>query len=261
MYVRNPPLLSLPSHQHHQITLVSTRAERRDWQEFRERFGTNTADFKIRWHSMFGRWPKPTELDDYLTQRKILRANLGRKSTMKTPKPTTKTSVVDISELSFDPDIGYQANAERAIHLLLRSLGQDPTREGLQDTPRRMAKMLMELCSREEFAFTTFDAKDQNGSSISEMIVQSPIYFASLCAHHCLPFVGTASLAYIPNNRIVGLSKLARTVAYCAKGLARHFCMEMRGVKAHDAWTITSCLRGVLLTESEARLEFMALTK
>jgi len=174
--------------------------------------------------------------------------------------------------------------AERAVADLLRALGQDITSEGLKDTPRRMAAMLMELCTPEEFNFTTFDSK-----KTSEMIVQSPIHFASLCAHHCLPFVGTASVAYIPNGRIVGLSKLARAVAYCAKGLqtqeyittavadlleeklsplgvgvilrARHLCMEIRGAKAHDTWTTTSCLRGALLKEAETRAEFMALVK
>ena len=174
--------------------------------------------------------------------------------------------------------------AEKAVKELLEALGQDTTSEGLQETPRRMAAMLSELCTREEFKFTTFDSK-----KTSEMIIQSPIHFSSLCAHHCLPFVGTASVAYIPNGRIVGLSKLARAVAYCAKGLqtqeyittavadlieeklapigvgvilrARHLCMEMRGAKAHDTWTTTSCLRGAFLTLPEVRAEFMALTR
>lgn len=174
--------------------------------------------------------------------------------------------------------------AERAVKELLEALGQDTTSEGLQETPRRMAAMFLELCTPEPFKFTTFDA-----GKTSEMIVQSSIHFSSLCAHHALPFVGTASVAYLPKGRIVGLSKLARTVAYCSKGLqtqeyigtaiadmleenlaplgvgvilrARHFCMEMRGAKAHDTWTTTSCLRGAFLTEPEVRAEFMMLAK
>lgn len=177
-----------------------------------------------------------------------------------------------------------QKRAEDAVEALLEALGQDVSSEGLRGTPRRMASMLLELCTPVPFEFTTFESR-----KTSEMIVQSPIHFASLCAHHCLPFVGVASVAYIPEKRIVGLSKLARTVAYCAKGLqtqeyittaiadtleenlkplgvgvilrARHFCMEMRGPRAHDTWTTTSCLRGALLKEPEARAEFIALSK
>ena len=177
-----------------------------------------------------------------------------------------------------------QKRAEGAIKSLLEALGQNIHSEGLKETPRRMAAMFLELCTPEPFKFTTFE-----GKKTSEMIVQSPIHFSSLCAHHALPFVGVASVGYIPNGRIVGLSKLARTVAYCAKGLqtqeyvttsiadmleeklsplgvgvilrARHFCMEMRGAKAHDTWTTTSCLRGAFLTEHEVRAEFMALTR
>jgi GTP cyclohydrolase IA len=174
-----------------------------------------------------------------------------------------------------------QLNAEHYIQGLLVALGEDPVREGLRDTPRRMAAMLRELCTREEFAFTTFNAE-----GMSEMVVQSPIPFHSLCEHHCLPFVGEASVCYIPGDRIVGLSKLARAVHYCSRGLqnqerittavaemlqerlqpqgvgvvirARHFCMEMRGVKAHDTWTTTSCMKGALFTKPEARAEFLS---
>src|SRR5258706_10185115 len=157
----------------------------------------------------------------------------------------------------FNENIGYQANGERAIRLLLESIGEDPTREGLQETPRRMVTMLMDLCHRKPFTFTTFDSE-----GMSEMIVQSNIPFHSLCEHHVLPFMGVAAVAYIPNGKIVGLSKLTRAVQYCSKGLqnqeritcavadmleenlipagvgvvlrARHLCMELRGVQAPD---------------------------
>lgn len=174
--------------------------------------------------------------------------------------------------------------AEAAVRELLLSLDCDTEREGLRDTPRRVAKMLAGLCAPEPFSFTAFDAEGTN-----EMVVQAPIPFESLCEHHMLPFVGTAAVAYIPDGRIVGLSKLARTVRYCASGLqnqeritkavadmlqenlkplgvgvvlrARHLCMEMRGVRAADVYTTTSCLRGALLEDAKARDEFLRLAR
>jgi GTP cyclohydrolase IA len=174
--------------------------------------------------------------------------------------------------------------AERAIKELLRTLGENVDREGLQETPRRMAAMLHTLCTKEEFNFTAFDSE-----GMDQMVVQSNIPFHSLCEHHVLPFLGTASVAYIPNGKIVGLSKLTRAVHYCAKGLqnqeritqaiakmlednlkplgvgvvlkARHLCMELRGVEAPNVWSTTSCMRGLLLTDASARAEFLTLTK
>ncbi|MEN6605871.1 MAG: GTP cyclohydrolase I FolE [Bryobacteraceae bacterium] len=171
---------------------------------------------------------------------------------------------------------------EGSIQLMLHNLGQDVTREGLKDTPRRMATMLRKLCDGEPFVFTTFE-----NEGINEMVVQSPIPFYSLCEHHVLPFIGTAAVAYIPNGRIVGLSKLARAVQYCARGLqnqerittavadllevnlhpngigvvlqARHLCMEMRGVQVPGVYTTTSCLRGAIKEDGRAREEFMQL--
>jgi GTP cyclohydrolase I len=182
------------------------------------------------------------------------------------------------------PELGGPS-AEHAVRDLLVALGEDPTREGLLDTPRRVVAMLKEMLTPVPFNFTTFE----NEGHINEMIVQSAIPFYSLCAHHIVPFMGLAYVAYIPNDRIVGLSKLARTVGHCAKGLqtqeqitsgvadmlsehlhplgvgvvlrARHLCVEMRGVKAHDTWTTTSCLRGAFLTSPEVRAEFMTLAR
>ena len=168
------------------------------------------------------------------------------------------------------------------VRWLLRALGQDMDREGLRETPRRVVKMLRELTTPEPFNFTVFASE-----GMSEMIVQAPIPFRSLCEHHMLPFVGTAAVCYVPRERIVGLSKLARAVHYCAAGLqnqerittavadmlahnldtpdvgvvlrARHLCMEMRGVRAPDVFTTTSCLRGALLDDARARDEFLRL--
>lgn len=177
-----------------------------------------------------------------------------------------------------------QLAMEKAVSSLLLALGEKPEREGLKETPRRMAKMLLELCHRQEFNFTTFEAEGMN-----EMIVQTNIPLQSLCEHHMLPFMGTAAVAYIPDGKIVGLSKLARAVKFCSAGLqnqeritkaiaemlelnlkpkgigvvikARHLCMELRGVCAPNVYTTTSDLRGVLLDEASARAEFMSLIK
>ena len=183
------------------------------------------------------------------------------------------------------PDTLRGANAqaaETAVSRLLQALGHDLSREGLRETPRRVAKMLADLCTPEPFTFTVFDAEGMN-----EMIVQSNIPLQSLCEHHMLPFVGTAAVCYIPKGKIVGLSKLSRAVRYCSRGLqnqeritksiadmleqnlqpmgvgvvlrARHLCMELRGVRDPDVWTTTSCMRGALMEDAKARAEFLAL--
>lgn len=173
--------------------------------------------------------------------------------------------------------------AQDAVRQLLAALGEDVSREGLQETPARVVKFLRSLVRPEPFDLTTFDSE-----GLSEMIIQTGIPFASLCEHHMLPFLGTATVAYIPGQRIVGLSKLARAVQFCAAGLnnqeritmrvadilqgiqpvgigvvlrARHTCMEIRGIKAAGTWTTTSELRGALYDKPEARAEFLALAR
>lgn len=173
---------------------------------------------------------------------------------------------------------------EENFRRILEYLGEDPIREGLADTPKRYIKFMKQFLTPEEFDFTTF-----KNEGIDEMIVQKDIPFFSLCEHHTVPFFGTATVAYIPGERIVGLSKLARTVRYYAgrfqnqeritqqvadrleKELsplgaavtlrARHFCMEMRGAKVHDTHTITSKLTGAFKEKPETRAEYMALTE
>lgn len=164
----------------------------------------------------------------------------------------------------------------------LISAYDNPDREGLKDTPRRYVKFLDEFFDAPEFNFTTFE-----GEGYDEMVVQSNIPFFSLCEHHMAPFFGTAAIAYIPGSKIVGLSKLARTLEFFsrrlqnqeritkqvaefiqekldAKGVgvilkARHLCVEMRGVRKHDTWTTTSKLMGVF-NEHRVRDEFMKLS-
>lgn len=167
---------------------------------------------------------------------------------------------------------------------ILEYLGEDPNREGLRDTPKRYIKFLKEFLKPKEFNFTTFDAEGTD-----EMIIQTNIPFYSLCEHHIAPFFGVANVAYIPNGKIVGLSKLARTVDLYAnrfqnqerittqiaerlqkelqpKGVAvtlkaQHLCMCMRGVKKHDTWTHTSKMIGAFKQDQKARNEFLSLIK
>tara|TARA_R110000824_G_scaffold107747_4_gene254276 strand:+ start:422 stop:1249 length:828 start_codon:yes stop_codon:yes gene_type:complete len=168
---------------------------------------------------------------------------------------------------------------EDNIVRILEYLGEDPTREGLQDTPKRYIKFMKEFLTPKEFNFTCFDSEGTD-----EMIVQTNIPFYSLCEHHIAPFFGVANIAYIPNGKIVGLSKLARTLDLYANRLqnqeritsevaerlekelsplgiavtlkAQHLCMNMRGVKKHNTWTTTSKMIGVFKDDHKARNEF-----
>lgn len=165
---------------------------------------------------------------------------------------------------------------------LLHNLGENPNREGLKETPERVMKFYREFLSPDKFNFTTFE-----GENYDEMIIQKDIPFFSLCEHHLAPFFGTATVAYIPDGKIVGLSKLARTVDLYARRFqnqeritsqiaerlteelqprgvavtlkARHFCMEMRGIKTHDVQTITTKLSGAFRDKPEARAEFLSI--
>jgi GTP cyclohydrolase I len=162
---------------------------------------------------------------------------------------------------------------------ILQYLGEDPTREGLKETPKRYIKFMKEFLTPKEFNFTCFDAEGTD-----EMIVQTNIPFYSLCEHHIAPFFGVANIAYIPNGKIVGLSKLARTLDLYANRLqnqerittqiaerlqkelnplgvavtlkAQHLCMNMRGVKKHNTWTTTSKILGVFKDDDKVRNEF-----
>lgn len=171
-------------------------------------------------------------------------------------------------------------NVEDNVLRILQYMGEDVTREGLKDTPKRYIKFLTEFLTPKEFNFTAFDAEGTD-----EMIIQTNIPFYSLCEHHIAPFFGVANVAYIPNEKIVGLSKLARTVDLYSNRLqnqerittqiaeritlelnprgvavslkAQHLCMNMRGVKKHDTWTITTKLLGAFKEDDKARNEFL----
>jgi GTP cyclohydrolase I len=174
--------------------------------------------------------------------------------------------------------------AERAAAELLRALGADLDDEGLCDTPRRMAETYAELLTPEPFRPTTFP----NDGGYDEMVLAGSIPFHSLCMHHLLPFHGVAHIAYLPDARIVGLSKLARVVDLFARDLqvqerlttqiagwleehlepkgvgvvleAEHLCMSLRGVEKPGARTVTSALRGLVRDDARTRQEFFHLT-
>jgi GTP cyclohydrolase I len=175
--------------------------------------------------------------------------------------------------------------AEAAAAELLAALGTDRAREGLRETPRRIVDVYSELLSPEPFNPTTFP----NDGGYDELVVAREIPFHSLCEHHLLPFAGVAHVGYLPGERIVGLSKLARVVDYFSRALqvqerltteiarwleseleprgvgvvleAEHSCMSLRGVAKPGATTVTSALFGVLRDDQRTRGEFLSLTR
>jgi len=173
--------------------------------------------------------------------------------------------------------------AEDAVRDLLRALGQDPTSPHLVDTPRRVAAAYAELLTPREFSLTTFP----NDEGYDELVIARDIPLTSLCEHHLLPFTGVVSVGYLPGDRILGLSKLARVVELFARRLqvqerltkqvadwlqehlhpkgvgvviqAEHLCMSLRGVQAPGCRTVTSALHGLLREDPRSRAEFFAL--
>lgn len=178
---------------------------------------------------------------------------------------------------------------EQAVKLILEAIGEDPNREGLLDTPKRVAKMYNEVFSGinedpSEHFKTIF------GEDHEELVLVKDISFYSMCEHHLVPFYGKAHVAYIPKGgKVTGLSKLARAVEAVAKrpqlqeritstiansinqsldphGVmvvveAEHMCMTMRGIKKPGAQTVTSAVRGIFRKDEAARAEVLSLIK
>lgn len=173
--------------------------------------------------------------------------------------------------------------AEAAATDLLSALGMDLTEATLAETPRRIAKAYAELLTPREFNLTTFP----NDEQYDELVLAREIPFTSVCEHHLLPFSGTAAVGYLPGQRILGLSKLARVVEKFARrpqvqermtkqvanwlddhldprgvGVvlsAEHSCMTVRGVQARGSSTVTSALTGLIRSDERSRAEFLAL--
>ncbi|ATW52998.1 GTP cyclohydrolase I [Streptomyces xantholiticus] len=176
------------------------------------------------------------------------------------------------------------AAAELAAGQFLQALGISTDSESLRGTPGRMARAYAELFSPRPFDLTTFP----NDEGYDELVLARGIPLRSVCEHHLLPFVGTAHIGYLPGNRILGLSKLARVLEHFAcrpqvqerltkqvadwlqdqlepKGVgvviqAEHTCMTLRGALATGTTTMTSTLLGLLRTDGRSRSEFLALT-
>ena len=169
---------------------------------------------------------------------------------------------------------------KKLVRELLIEIGEDPTREGLARTPERIADAYREI-------FSGYDSNSELSvqfSEDSEVVVVRDIQFYSMCEHHMLPFFGEVSIGYIPNDTIIGISKLARTVEYYSKSLntqeyftdnianylqdklnplgigilvnGRHLCQEMRGVKKQGEM-VTSCLKGNFLKDIKVKEEFI----
>ena len=176
-------------------------------------------------------------------------------------------------------------DAERAVRDLLLALGRDPSSPHLADTPRRVAESFNQMLTPREFDLTTF----ANDEHYDELVLARDIPVQSMCEHHMLPFTGVAHVGYIPGDRILGLSKLARVVELFARDLqvqerltvqvadwlqehlaprgvgvvieAEHMCMSLRGVQATGSRTITSAVHGLMRQDARSRQEFFALTR
>ena len=180
-------------------------------------------------------------------------------------------------------------SVENAVREILVDIGEDPERQGLRDTPERMADMFKELtagyraCPYKIINEALFDIK------YDEMVVVKDIEFYSLCEHHMLPFFGKIHVAYLPKGRVIGLSKIPRIVDAFARRLqvqerltqqvaeairditnpagvgviceAQHFCMMMRGVEKQASSTITSAMLGAFRDQRETREELLALAR
>src|SRR3954462_11172116 len=186
---------------------------------------------------------------------------------------------------ALDPAQMDHERMQAAVADLLEALGIDLTDESLQDTPRRVAAAYSELLTPLPFEATTFP----NDEGYDELVVARGIPFHSLCEHHLLPFTGVAHVAYLPGDRIVGLSKLGRVVESFARRLqvqermtvqiadwveeylnprgvgvvleAEHMCMSLRGVQKPGTITVTSALHGFVRDDARTRQGFLAFTR
>ncbi|KQV08439.1 GTP cyclohydrolase [Leifsonia sp. Root112D2] len=192
------------------------------------------------------------------------------------PEATALHAVPDTSAVD-------RPRAVRAVAELLQAFGRDVSSPHLSATPRRVVDAFEELLTPVDFDLTTFP----NDEGYDELVLVKDIPFHSLCEHHLLPFRGVAHIAYLPGERILGLSKLARVLEYFARDLqvqerltiqvadwlqenlsprgvgvvleAEHMCMSLRGVQVAGTTTVTSALHGTIRDDARARSEFFAL--
>jgi GTP cyclohydrolase IA len=187
--------------------------------------------------------------------------------------------------ITHDPAPVDLDRAEEAATEMLAALGLPIDSADMFETPRRLVHAYAEMLTVPEFDSTTFD----NSAGYDEMVLVSDIPVRSLCEHHLLPFVGVAHVGYLPGDRILGLSKFARTVEFFARRAqtqerltteiaehlqerllpqgvgvvieADHTCMTLRGARAEGAHTVTAALRGRMRDDPKTRAEFLSLTR
>lgn len=201
------------------------------------------------------------------------------------PSYNRRFDIRSVSAHPADPAC-FKVSPEDAIKRLIAvASGKDPDKvSGLKDTPRRVFRALLDMTTRDpespELLFRVFDEPHD------EMVIVKNVDFTSLCEHHMMPFTGVAHVGYIPDGKVIGLSKIPRVVDWCAKGLhlqerlttevadvidknlkpkgvgvvieATHGCVSCRGVKKQNVRMVTSCLRGAFKSDSATRAEFMA---
>jgi len=186
-------------------------------------------------------------------------------------------------------DKGRDVDLECNVKKMLKLLGEDSERKGLIDTPKRVAKALHFLTSGNNLSVEEVVRDALYEEKCEEMVIVKDVEFYSLCEHHLLPFFGRAHVGYLPQNRVIGLSKIARVVDVFARRLqvqerlttqiasglldvlnahgvavvleASHFCMVMRGVQKQNSKTVTSSMLGAFRDDSRSRSEFMELIR
>ena len=180
-------------------------------------------------------------------------------------------------------------STENLYRELLSRVGEDPTRDGLRDTPKRMEKSMAFLTRGYSMSVEDVLHKALFDVDYDEMVIVKDVEFFSMCEHHLLPFFGKAHIAYVPNGKVIGLSKIPRLVDMFARRLqvqerltrqiadaikeaiqpqgvavileAQHLCMMMRGVEKQHSSTTTSAMLGVFKTQLQTRTEFLSLVK